>query len=172
MGEFLATMACRAMLSRGVRSFAVTRPGGFRCVAAARFCSAPAKEPELPIPPYILEIADKICLLNLLEATQLNDALKDKLGISDVPMGMPMMAAPAAEEVVEQTEFEIVLEGFDATSKIKVIKEVRAVAGLGLKEAKTLVEGAPKSIKDGLSKEDAEELKTKLEAIGAKIAMK
>lgn len=109
----------------------------------------------------------------------MNDALKDKLGISDVPMGMPMMgapaaggAAPAAEEVVEQTEFEIVLEGFDATSKIKVIKEVRAVAGLGLKEAKTLVEGAPKSIKDGLSKEDAEELKTKLEAIGAKITMK
>ena len=110
----------------------------------------------------------------------MNDALKEKLGISDVGMGMgmPMMAgpgagAPAAEEaVVEQTEFEIVLEGFDATSKIKVIKEVRAVAGLGLKEAKELVEGAPKSIKSGISKEEAEELKTKLEAIGAKVTMK
>ena len=161
--------AAAAQLSRGL------------CAEIAK----PAETPDvtsLPTPAHITVLADQICSLNLLEASQLNDVLKDKLGISDVPMGMPMMggaaaapsgaAAPAEEAVEEQTEFEVILDGFDASSKIKVIKEVRAVAGLGLKEAKELVEGAPNSIKAGLSKDDAEALKSSLEALGAKITLK
>ena len=79
-------------------------------------------------------------------------------------------AAPAAAEE-EKTDFAVKLNGFDASSKIKVIKEVRAVTDLGLKEAKELVEGAPAVIKEGMSKEDAEELKSKLEGAGAQISL-
>ena len=83
-------------------------------------------------------------------------------------------AAPAAEEApakVEQTEFAVVLEAFDSAAKIKLIKEVRALTGAGLKEAKEIVEGVPKEIKAGVKKEEAEELKAKLEAVGGKVAL-
>ena len=78
-------------------------------------------------------------------------------------------AAPAAEE---KTEFDVVLAGFDAAAKIKVIKAVREITGLGLKEAKDMVEGAPKTVKEGASKEDAEEIKKKLEEAGAEVELK
>eukprot|EP00656_Telonema_subtile_P043235 TRINITY_DN49620_c0_g1_i2.p1 TRINITY_DN49620_c0_g1~~TRINITY_DN49620_c0_g1_i2.p1 ORF type:complete len:207 (+),score=60.30 TRINITY_DN49620_c0_g1_i2:92-712(+) len=156
-----------------------------RAIPAQRWCSTvtvPDESPDVtsfPIPAHVTALAEQIVQLNLLEASQLNDVLKERLGISDVPMGMPMAAGPAAaagapvaEAVEEQTEFEIILEGFDASSKIKVIKEVRAVAGLGLKEAKELVEGSPKSVKAGLSKEEAEAIKAKLEELGGKVTLK
>ena len=123
------SMALRAFAKFGCGArpaFAVTRQVGFRCAPAARFCAAaegaaPVVEDAAPVvgapslitPPHIETLADQICVLNLLEASQLNDALKDKLGITDLGVGMPMMAAPdggapAAEEAVaEQTEFEV-----------------------------------------------------------------
>lgn len=78
-------------------------------------------------------------------------------------------AAPAAEE---KTEFDVILAGFDAAKKIGVIKEIRGITGLGLKEAKDLVEGAPKAIKEGIAKDEAEKLKAALEAAGAKVEVK
>eukprot|EP00658_Telonema_sp_P-2_P040088 TRINITY_DN2867_c0_g2_i7.p1 TRINITY_DN2867_c0_g2~~TRINITY_DN2867_c0_g2_i7.p1 ORF type:complete len:225 (+),score=82.89 TRINITY_DN2867_c0_g2_i7:114-788(+) len=158
--------------------------------AAVRMCASAAAAPvlpeespsitDLPVPEHLVALADTIVQLNLLEASQLNDLLKDKLGISDVPMGMGMAmpAAPAAggsapvEEVEVQTEFDVVLEGFDTTSKIKVIKEVRAITALGLKEAKALVEGAPNPVKTGITKEEADDLKSKLETLGATVTLK
>ena len=138
--------------------------------------------------PKVVELADQITQLNLLEVSELTELLKKRLNIQ-APMGgmaFPMMgggamapgaggaaggageAAPAKEE---KTEFTLKLEGFDAASKIKVIKEVRGIVDLGLKEAKELVEKAPAVLKENLSKEEAEELKTKLEAAGAKIVL-
>ena len=110
------SMALRAFakLGCGARpAFAVTRQVGFRCAPAARFCAAAEGAPSLSTPPHIETLAAQICELNLLEASQLNDALKDKLGIADIGVGMPMMAAPAGgapaaeEAVAEQTEFEV-----------------------------------------------------------------
>lgn len=88
-----------------------------------------------------------------------------------VAAGAPAADAGAASAEEEKTDFTVKLSGFDASSKIKVIKEVRAITDLGLKEAKELVEGAPAVIKEGLSKEDAEELKAKLEAAGGQIGL-
>mmetsp|Transcript_58560 Transcript_58560/g.96671 ORF Transcript_58560/g.96671 Transcript_58560/m.96671 type:complete len:194 (+) Transcript_58560:13-594(+) len=137
-------------------------------------CSTPASERS----PKIQELVDQISALTLLEAAQLTDALKEHLGITSAMM-MPAggVAAPAAgaaaapveeeaEVVPEKTAFAVRLEKFDASAKIKLIKEVRAVTGLGLKEAKELVENVPKEIKADLKKEDAEALKEKLEAVG------
>jgi large subunit ribosomal protein L7/L12 len=111
--------------------------------------------------------------LTLLEVKDLVDALKTRLGVSDMPaMGAVMMAAaPAAEQAAEKTEFDVVLVS-GGEKKIQVIKEVRAITGLGLKEAKDLVEGAPQPVKQGLSKKDAEEIKAKLEAAGGKVELK
>jgi len=129
----------------------------------------------------VLDLAETIVNLSLLEASQLNDELKERLGISDMPM-MPMggMAmAPAAggataaeEKVEEKTSFDVVLSGFDSSSKIKVIKEVRGITSLGLKEAKDLVENSPKPLKDGVTKEEAEAMKAQLEAVGGKVEIK
>ncbi len=120
------------------------------------------------------DLGDKIVGLTLKEAKELSDYLKDVHGIEPAAGGGVMMAAPGAgggEEVEEQTEFDVVLEGF-GDKKIGVIKIVRAATGLGLKEAKDLVESAPGKIKEGLSKDDAEKLKTELEEAGASATVK
>ncbi len=108
--------------------------------------------------------------LSVLELSKLVKELEEKFGVS---AAAPMAAAGAgaAAPAAEKTEFEVVLTGA-GDNKINVIKEVRAITGLGLKEAKDLVEGAPKSIKEGLNKKDAEEMKKKLEAAGAKVELK
>ncbi|MEJ7593404.1 MAG: 50S ribosomal protein L7/L12 [Planctomycetaceae bacterium] len=114
------------------------------------------------------ELGDKIVGLTLLEAKRVVDYLKEVHGIEPAGGGAVMMmggGAAAAEPVAEQTEFNVVLTGF-GENKIAVIKVVRAVTGLGLKEAKDLVEGVPKSLKEGVSKEDAEKLKAEVVAAG------
>lgn len=121
----------------------------------------------------VAEIVEKIEKLTLLEAVELKKALEEKFGVTAAaPMmmagAMPAAAAPAVEE---QTEFTVVLKEAGA-QKINVIKVVRAATGLGLKEAKDMVDGAPKAIKEGISKDDAEKLKKELEEAGAKVEMK
>ncbi len=113
------------------------------------------------------ELGDKIVGLTLLEAKRVVDYLKQVHGIEPAGGGAVMMAGPSAavEAKVEQTEFNVVLTGF-GENKIAVIKVVRAVSGLGLKEAKDLVEGVPKTLKEGVSKEDAEKLKAEIAAAG------
>ncbi len=120
-----------------------------------------------------IELGDKIVGLTLLEAKKVVDYLKEKHGIEPAGGGAVMMAAPAAaaEAVEEKTEFDVVLTGF-GDNKIAVIKVVRAVTGLGLKEAKDLVEGAPKPLKEGVAKEDAEKLKAEVEAAGGTCEIK
>jgi len=120
-------------------------------------------------------LGDKIVELTLKEAKELSDYLEDVHGIEPASGGgAVMMAAPGEGDggaVEEQTEFAVVLESF-GSSKIPVIKIVRSATGLGLKEAKDLVEGAPGNVKEGLSKEDAEKLKTDLEGAGATVSVK
>ncbi len=113
------------------------------------------------------ELGDRIVGLTLLEAKKVVDYLKDVHGIEPAGGGAVMMAAPAAaaEAKAEQTEFTVVLTGF-GENKISVIKVVRAVTGLGLKEAKDLVEGVPKPLKEAVSREDAEKLKAEIVAAG------
>jgi large subunit ribosomal protein L7/L12 len=109
--------------------------------------------------------------MSVLDLSKLVKELEEKFGVSAAaPMAM-MAGGAGAAAVAEKTEFEVVLTSA-GESKINVIKEVRAITGLGLKEAKDLVEGAPKSIKEGLAKKDAEEMKKKLEAVGAKVELK
>jgi large subunit ribosomal protein L7/L12 len=121
------------------------------------------------------ELVEKIGGLTLLEASELKKALEDKFGVTaSAPMmmaaaGAAAGAAPAAE--AEKTEFDVVLTDFGA-QKINVIKVVRAATGLGLKEAKDLVEAAPKAVKEGLPKAEAEKLKKELEEAGAKAEVK
>ena len=119
------------------------------------------------------ELGDKIVGLTLLEAKRVVDYLKQVHGIEPAGGGAVMMAAApaAAEAKVEQTEFTVMLTGF-GENKIGVIKVVRAVTGLGLKEAKDLVEGAPKTIKTGVSKEDADKIKAEITAAGGTVTIK
>ena len=111
--------------------------------------------------------------MTVLELSQLVKALEQRLGVSAAaPVAAAAAAAPAAAaKAEEQTEFTVVLAAAGA-SKINVIKEVRAITGLGLKEAKDLVDGAPKPVKEGVSKADAEKFKAQLEAAGAKVELK
>jgi large subunit ribosomal protein L7/L12 len=125
----------------------------------------------------IKTLGDKIVALTVGQAVQLGDYLEKVHGIKPAAGGGVMMAAAAgpaaaAEKPAEQTEFTVVLEGFDAAKKIGIIKVVREIAGLGLAEAKAFVEGAPKNVKEGLGKPEAEALKKKLEEAGAKVAIK
>jgi large subunit ribosomal protein L7/L12 len=109
--------------------------------------------------------------MTVMELAEFVKELEDKFGVSAAAPVAVAAAAPAgaaAPAAEEKTEFNVVLKDVGA-EKIKVIKEVRAVTGLGLKEAKELVEGAPKSIKDGVSKQEAEEIKKKVEGVGAKV---
>lgn len=119
-------------------------------------------------------MGDKIVELTLKQAKELSDYLEDVHGIKAAAGGAVVVAATdgdAAEEQVVQTEFDVVLENFGA-KKIPVIKVVRAATGLGLKEAKDLVEAAPTKVKEGIGKEDAEKLKADLEEAGATVAIK
>jgi len=117
-------------------------------------------------------LVDQLSALTVMEAAELSKALEEKWGVSAaaaVAVAAPAAAAaPAAEE---QTEFDVILAG-DGGNKIAVIKEVRAITGLGLTEAKSLVESAPKAIKEGVSKAEAEEVKAKLTAAGAVVELK
>lgn len=120
------------------------------------------------------ELGDKIVGLTLLEAKKLADYLEDVHGIKPAGGGVMMAAGPAGdapEAAAEQTEFDVILTNF-GDQKIKVIKVVRGATGLGLKEAKELVESAPKAIKEGLPKEEAEKLKEELEGVGASCEIK
>ena len=112
----------------------------------------------------ITAMIEEIKGLTVLELSELVHALEEEFGVSAAAM-----AAPAAEE---KTEFDVILAGFDAAAKIKVIKVVREVMGLGLAEAKAAVEGAPTTMKEGLSKEDAEALKKQVEEVGGKVELK
>jgi large subunit ribosomal protein L7/L12 len=134
---------------------------------ATREFSAPTKD-----------LGDKIVALTLKQAKELSDYLEEVHGIKAAAGGAVMVQsgpggpggpAPAAEA---QTEFNVMLDGFDAAKKIGVIKVIRALTSLGLKEAKDLVEGAPSKVKEGVSKEDAEKAKKELEEAGAKVSIK
>ena len=121
------------------------------------------------------ELGDKIVALTLMQAKELGDYLKEVYGIEPAAGGAVMVAGPAgeqkAEAVEEKTTFDVVLKEF-GDKKIQVIKEVRALTGLGLKEAKDLVEGAPKPVKQGVSKDEAEAAKKQLEGAGAVVEIK
>jgi len=138
---------------------------------------AAAPEAAISFSDQTKDLGEKIIGLTLKEAKELSDYLKDVHGIEPAAGGGVVMAAPGAggeagaEAAEEQTEFDVVLESF-GEKKIGVIKEVRGATGLGLKEAKELVEGCPTKVKEGLSKEDAEALKTKLEEAGATVSIK
>ena len=114
--------------------------------------------------------------MTVLELSKLVKTLEERLGVSAAaPVAVaaaPAAGAAAAAPAEEKTEFDVILAGFDAAKKVAVIKEVRGITGLGLIEAKAIVEGAPKAIKEGISKEDAEKMKAQLEGAGAKIEIK
>lgn len=119
----------------------------------------------------ITALIEEVKTLTVLELSELVHALEEEFGVSAAAMAAPAAgaAAPAAEE---KTEFDVVLAGFDAAAKIKVIKAVREITGQGLAEAKATVEGAPSTLKEGISKDDAEALKKQLEEAGAKVEIK
>jgi large subunit ribosomal protein L7/L12 len=123
------------------------------------------------------QLVDDLSALTVLEAAQLSKLLEEKWGVSAAaPVAMAAMpggagAAAAAEPVEEKTEFDVILAAAGA-QKINVIKEVRAITGLGLKEAKDLVEGAPKAVKEAVSKDEAAKLKAQLEGAGATVEIK
>jgi large subunit ribosomal protein L7/L12 len=118
------------------------------------------------------KIVDDLSALTVLEASQLSKLLEEKWGVSAaVPVAVAAGPAAAAAPVEEKTAFTLVLADAGA-NKINVIKEVRAITGLGLVEAKTLVEGAPKTVKEGLKKDEVEKFKKQLEAAGAKVEVK
>ncbi|KAG7751714.1 hypothetical protein KL911_004588 [Ogataea haglerorum] len=144
----------------------------------ARHNSTEAK----PVDPKIAQIVDQISTLTLLETSYLIQELKTKLNIPDIAFPAAGAAAPAPaaaeaqateakEEVQEKTIFNVRLESFDAKAKPKIIKEVKSLLGLSLVESKKFVEGAPKVIKENVSKEDAEQMKATLEGLGAKIVL-
>jgi large subunit ribosomal protein L7/L12 len=121
------------------------------------------------------DILEAIANMSVLEVSELVSAMEEKFGVSAAaPVAAAAAAAPAAggeaaAEEEEQTEFNVILKGFDDGKKIPVIKEVRGITGLGLKEAKELVETGGKAVKEGVSKDEANEIKEKLEAAGATI---
>jgi large subunit ribosomal protein L7/L12 len=120
----------------------------------------------------ITEIVEKIKALTLVEASELKKALEDEFGVTAAAPVVVAGAAPAAAAPVEeQTEFDVILQAAGAT-KINVIKVVRAHTGLGLKEAKDLVDGAPKTVKEAVSKDEAEKVKKELEEAGATVQVK
>jgi large subunit ribosomal protein L7/L12 len=122
----------------------------------------------------LAKIVDDLSSLTVLEAAELAKLLEEKWGVSAaaaVAVAAGPAAGAAAPAVEEQTEFTVVLAGI-GDKKIEVIKEVRAITGLGLKEAKDLVEGAPKPVKESVNKEEAEKIKATLEKVGAKVELK
>ena len=123
----------------------------------------------------LAKIVDDLSALTVLEAAELSKLLEEKWGVSAAaPVAVaaaPAAGGAAAAAAEEKTEFDVILASF-GDNKINVIKEVRAITGLGLKEAKDLVEGAPKAVKEGASKDEAEKIKAQLEAAGAKVELK
>ena len=121
----------------------------------------------------ITNMIEEIKTLTVLELNELVKALEEEFGVSAAAqVAVVAGAADAAPAAEEKTDFDVVLTGFDAAAKIKVIKAVREIAGLGLAEAKAFVESAPKALKEGVSKEDAENFKKQLEEAGAKVEIK
>ena len=119
----------------------------------------------------ITALIEEVKALTVLELSELVKALEEECGVSAAAMAAPAAGAAAAA-VEEKTEFDVVMTGFDAAAKIKVIKVVREITGLGLAEAKAAVEATPKTLKEAVSKDEAEELKKKLEEAGAKVEIK
>ena len=121
----------------------------------------------------ITAMIEEVKSLTVLELNDLVKALEEEFGVSAAAMAAPAAGGAATGAAAEEkTEFDVVLARFDAAAKIKVIKVVREITGLGLGEAKAVVEGAPKAIKEGVSKDEAEELKKQLEEAGAKVELK
>ena len=121
----------------------------------------------------ITALIEEVKGLTVLELSELVHALEEEFGVSAAAMAAPAAGGAAGgAAAAEKTEFDVVLAGFDAAAKIKVIKVVREITGLGLADAKGLVEGAPKALKEGVSKDEAEEMKKKLEEAGAKVELK
>ncbi|MEL6928859.1 MAG: 50S ribosomal protein L7/L12 [Cyanobacteria bacterium J06600_6] len=121
------------------------------------------------------EILEKLKSLSLLEASELVSQIEETFGVSAAASAGVVMAAPGAaggEAAEEKTEFDVILEEVPKDKKIAILKVVRTITGLGLKEAKEMVESTPKALKEGVPKEDAEETKTKLEEAGAKVTVK
>ena len=122
------------------------------------------------------EILESLKKLSLLEASELVKQIEDAFGVSAAASAGVVMAAPGAagggEVAEEKTEFDVVLESYEASAKIKVLKAVREATGLGLGDAKAMVEAAPKAIKEGVSKDDAEALKKAIEEVGGKVTIK
>ena len=120
----------------------------------------------------LAKIVDELSSLTVMQAAELSKMLEEKWGVSAAaPVAVAAAGGPAAAAVEEQTEFTVMLVAA-GDKKIEVIKEVRAITGLGLKEAKDLVEAAPKAVKEGVNKKDADDMKKKLEAAGAKVELK
>jgi len=119
----------------------------------------------------LTQIVEQLSNLTVLEAADLAKLLEETWGVS-AAAPVAMAAAPAAAAVEEKTEFDVILEPSPDDKKISIIKEVRAITALGLKEAKDLVEGAPKPVKTGVSKDEADKIKKQLEAAGAKVSVK
>ena len=120
----------------------------------------------------ITNIVEEIKTLTILELADLVKAVEEEFGVSAAaPVGVVAVAGAAAPVVEEKTEFDVILTGF-GDKKLNVIKAIREITGLGLKEAKDLVEGCPKAVKEGVSKEDAEKVKADLEAAGATVEIK
>ena len=118
------------------------------------------------------QIVDAIATKSLMEVMELVKAIEEKFGVSAAaPVAVAAAGAAAAGPVEEQTEFNVILKAA-GEKKVEVIKAVRAITGLGLKEAKDMVEGAPQTVKEGASKEDAEKMKKDLEAAGAQVELK
>jgi large subunit ribosomal protein L7/L12 len=125
------------------------------------------------------EILESLKSLSLLEASELVKQIEEAFGVSAAASAGVVMAAPGAaagggggEVAEEKTEFDVILESFDASAKIKVLKAVRNATGLGLGDAKALVEAAPKPVKEGISKDEAEALKKEIEEVGGKVTLK
>jgi large subunit ribosomal protein L7/L12 len=122
--------------------------------------------------PDLARLVDDLSVLSVIEAAQLSKMLEEKWGVSAAaPVAVAAAAAPVAEAAVEQTEFDVILAAI-GEKKINVIKEVRAITSLGLKEAKDLVEAAPKPVKEGVNKEEAAKIKKQLEDAGATVEIK
>ena len=119
----------------------------------------------------VTALIEEVKALSVLELAELVHALEDEFGVSAAAVAAPAAGGAAAAPAEEKTEFDVVMTDFGA-EKIKVIKEVRGITGLGLAEAKALVEGVPAKIKEGVSKDEAEQLKAALEAVGAKVELK
>ena len=120
----------------------------------------------------ITAMIEEVKALTVLELSELVKALEEEFGVSAAAMAAPAAGGAAAEAAEEKTEFDVVLAGFDAAAKITVITAVRELTALGLTEAKGVVEGAPKTLKQAVSKDEAEGLKKKLEEAGAKVELK